>query len=104
MLHRNNIVSSSLAALEIEPEAKESLLSSPDNFLSTLSVSERESIQAVLLPAYKRGFRIIFLVMASLAALSFVFAWFLMPQVRLERDDDAKLKEEGLKESEKVKG
>lgn len=101
MSHRNNLVSSSLTTLNLEPEIREKLLSSPDNYLSTLPRSERESIQAVLLPAYKRGFRVIFLVMASLAVLAFVFAWFLMPQVRLERDDDAKLKEEGMKESEK---
>ena len=92
-----------MTVLDLEPEAREKLFSSPDNYLSTLPSAERESIQAVLLPAYKRGFRVIFLVMASLAVLSFVFAWFLMPQVRLERDDDAKLKEEGMKGSEKSK-
>ena len=96
-------MSNSLTTLDLEPKAREKLLSSPDNYLSTLPSAERESIQAVLLPAYKRGFRVIFLTMASLAVLSFVLAWFLMPQVRLERDDDAKLKEEGLKESEKSK-
>lgn len=93
----------SLKGLNLDPEVQEGLLGSPDSYLSTLPASEKEAIQAVLLPAYKRGFRIIFLVMASLASLAFVFAWFLMPQVSLDRDDDAKLKEEALKESEKEK-
>ncbi|EMR62672.1 hypothetical protein MGN70_008960 [Eutypa lata] len=97
----NNIVSSSLTTLDLEAEARENLLGSPDTYLSTLPTLQKEAIQAVLLPAYKRGFRIIFLVGASLAVLAFVFAWFLMPQVSLDRDDDAKLKEEGLKGNEK---
>lgn len=90
-----------MTTLDLEPEAREALLSGPDSYLSTLPTAEKETIQAVLLPAYKRGFRIIFLVGASLSALAFVFAWFLMPQVGLDRDDDAKLKEEALKTSEK---
>ena len=90
-----------MTTLDLEAEARENLLGSPDTYLSTLPTSQKEAIQAVLLPAYKRGFRIIFLVGASLAVLAFVFAWFLMPQVSLDRDDDAKLKEEGLKGNEK---
>lgn len=37
----------------------------------------------------------IFLIGASVAALAFVLAFVLMPQVDLARPDDAKLKEEG---------
>jgi hypothetical protein len=55
----------------------------------------------VLIPAYKRGFRIIFLTGAALASFSFFLAFWLMPQVTLKRDDDEKLKEEGKK---RIKG
>jgi predicted MFS family arabinose efflux permease len=54
-----------------------------------------------LIPAYKKGFRIIFLIGAGLAAFAFVLAFWLMPQVTLKRVDDEKLKEEGRK---RVKG
>lgn len=49
----------------------------------------------MLVPAYKKGFRIIFLIGAALAALAFLLAWWLMPQVGLQRDDDEALKAEG---------
>lgn len=55
-------------------------------------------MRSVLVPAYRQGFRVIFLVGASLAAFAFVIAWFMMPQVELSRPDDEKLKEEGRKE------
>lgn len=47
------------------------------------------------MPAYQRGFRIVFIIGASLAALAFFLAMALMPQVELNRADDARLKEEG---------
>lgn len=47
------------------------------------------------MPAYQRGFRIVFIIGASLAALAFFLAVALMPQVELNRADDEKLKEEG---------
>lgn len=49
----------------------------------------------MLIPAYKRGFRIIFLIGAALAAFAFCLAFVLMPQVGLKREDDEKLKAEG---------
>lgn len=41
-----------------------------------------------------------FIVMASLAALSFVLVIFLMPQLKLDRSDDKALKEQGKRELE----
>ena len=55
------------------------------------------------MPAYRKGFRIIFIVGASLAALAFVLAFVLMPQVELYRPDDKKLQEEGRKAYEEKK-
>ena len=74
------------------------LLSSPQSYLSTLPADEAQRIRSMLVPAYRQGFRVIFLVGASLAAFAFVIAWFMMPQVELRRPDDEKLKEEGRKE------
>ena len=51
----------------------------------------------MLTPAYQRGFRIIFIVGASLATFAFFLAGWLMPQVGLNRADDQALKEEGAK-------
>lgn len=59
-----------------------------------------EQIRASLALAYKEGFRIVFIVGASLNAAAFVAAWFLIPQVQLDRKDDAQLKEEGKKRDE----
>lgn len=47
------------------------------------------------MPAYKKGFRIIFIIGASLAAVAFVLSWWLIPQIGLSRDDDEALKIEG---------
>lgn len=55
----------------------------------------------MLIPAYQSGFRIIFIIGASLAALAFFLSWWLVPQVGLRRDDDEALKVEGER---RVKG
>lgn len=60
-----------------------------------LSDEEARRISAVLAPAYRRSFEIIFQVGAGLAAAGFVVAFFLMPHIELSRPDDEKLKEEG---------
>ncbi|KAI1805390.1 MFS general substrate transporter [Daldinia bambusicola] len=90
----NNILANSVSSLEINGDDLKDLLNSPQSYLSSLSFDEASRIRSVLVPAYRRGFRVIFLVGASLAALAFVIAWFMMPQVELSRPDDEKLKEE----------
>ncbi|OJJ06794.1 hypothetical protein ASPVEDRAFT_46143 [Aspergillus versicolor CBS 583.65] len=91
----NNLITSSMAPLHLSAEDKRSFLSSPQSFLSTLPDSEAQRARDLLIPAYKRGFMIIFVIGASLSAAAFVLAFGLMPQVGLKRDDDEKLKEEG---------
>lgn len=49
----------------------------------------------MLIPAYRHGFRVVFVVGAALAAAAFAVAGWLMPQVELGRVDDEELKEEG---------
>ncbi|EAW20516.1 putative MFS drug transporter [Aspergillus fischeri NRRL 181] len=90
----NNILSSSISSLGLTASETRSFLSSPQNYLSGLSADEAERVRALVIPAYKRGFRIIFVIGGALAAFAFCLAFALMPQVELNRADDAKLKEE----------
>lgn len=60
-------------------------------------------MRSVLIPAYQKGFRIIFIIGAALSALAFVLAVVLMPQVALNKADDQKLKEEGRERVEREK-
>ncbi|GFG21734.1 uncharacterized MFS-type transporter C1399.02 [Aspergillus udagawae] len=93
----NNLLSSSISSLGFTPSETRSFLSSPQNYLSGLSADEAERVRALVVPAYKRGFRIIFVIGGALAAFAFCLAFVLMPQVELNRADDAKLKEEAKK-------
>lgn len=91
----NNVIASSISALDLDQSESRSLLSSPQSYLSRLSADDAKRIRSILIPAYKKGFRIIFVIGAALAASAFFLAFWLMPQVALRRDDDEKLKEEG---------
>lgn len=51
-------------------------------------------MRGIIIPAYRKGFRTIFLVGASLASFAFVVAFFMIPHVELSRPDDARLKAE----------
>ncbi|KAF7595654.1 hypothetical protein BBP40_005402 [Aspergillus hancockii] len=97
----NNLTASSISSLGLTDAETRSFLSSPQNYLSQLPQEEAEHARSLLIPAYKKGFRIIFLIGAGLAAFALVLAFWLMPQVTLKRADDEKLKEEGRK---RVKG
>ncbi|KAI1317769.1 major facilitator superfamily domain-containing protein [Xylariaceae sp. FL0255] len=94
----NNIIATAVSQLSLGEEATSSLLSSPGTYLSSLPPAQADRIQSILVPAYRRAFRVIFLLGASLAAFAFVVAFFLMPQVELSRPDDEKLKEQGRME------
>lgn len=93
----------SLGNLELSDKDSKALLRSPGKFLSEVSEQDAAKIRGVLIPAYREGFRVIFLLGASLAALAFVIAFILMPQVDLSRPDDVKLKEEAKREEEQKK-
>ncbi|KXH68677.1 multidrug resistance protein fnx1 [Colletotrichum salicis] len=90
----NNILASSIASLGLGDDESRKLLANPQQVLSSLPQDEAQSLRATILPGYRKAFRIIFLVMAGLAAAAFFVAFFLMPQVELSRPDDAKLKED----------
>ncbi|KAF3482152.1 tetracycline efflux protein [Arthroderma uncinatum] len=90
----NNIVVSSLSSLNLDDADHKALVQSPSNYLATHNPEEAKRIRAVLLPAYQKGFRIIFILCSSLAVAAFVLAFFLMPHITLKRPDDKALKEE----------
>ncbi|KAL1953279.1 hypothetical protein VTO42DRAFT_3313 [Malbranchea cinnamomea] len=96
----NNLVSHSLSSLNLPDSEAKLLLSGPQAYLSTLPADQAARIRALLIPAYKRGFFIIFVIGASLAALAFFLAVVLMPQVGLKRPDDDALKEEAKRRME----
>ncbi|EME78710.1 uncharacterized protein MYCFIDRAFT_50120 [Pseudocercospora fijiensis CIRAD86] len=98
----NNLVGAAVRSLDLDTEDTAALLKSPQAYLADRSVAEADQIRQTIIPAYRDGFRIIFLIGASLAAFAFCLCFFLMPQVPLDRDDDEKLKEEGkrLKEAQ----
>ncbi|KAL4932333.1 putative MFS drug transporter [Aspergillus undulatus] len=96
----NNLITTSLKPLHLTSQDQKSFLSSPTTYLSTLPAAEAARAKALLIPAYKRGFNIIFIIGAALAALAWVVAWILMPQVGLQREDDEKLKVEGARRVE----
>ncbi|KAH0428397.1 hypothetical protein CcaCcLH18_09066 [Colletotrichum camelliae] len=91
----NNIVKSSVNDLDLGVDQRDSLLSNPQQYLSSLSDEEAQRISAVLAPAYQKSFKVIFELGSGLAAAAFFVAWFLMPHIDLSRPDDHKLKEEG---------
>ncbi|KAJ2978881.1 hypothetical protein NQ176_g3573 [Zarea fungicola] len=91
----NNVLAASISSLNLEDGALKDLLKNPHTYASSLPPSEAAQVRRVLIPANKKGFRIIFLLGASLAVLGFVLAFVLMPQISLSRPDDEKLKEEG---------
>lgn len=91
------MVAQDLASLNLGASASRTLLSNPEAYMSRVSAEEAQLIRSILVPAYRRGFRVIFLVGTSLAVLAFALAFALMPQLELSRQDDAKLKEEGAR-------
>ncbi|RDA82429.1 hypothetical protein CP532_2404 [Ophiocordyceps camponoti-leonardi (nom. inval.)] len=93
----NNIMAHELSSLDLDEATRMRLLRDPQTFLAEASPEMAERVRGVLLPAYRHGFRVVFITCASLAALAFVIALALMPQVELSRPDDAQLKEEGRK-------
>ncbi|ETS87138.1 hypothetical protein PFICI_00966 [Pestalotiopsis fici W106-1] len=99
----NNVVKASLSTLELDSEAYDTLIDNPQEYLETLSDDQATRIRAALIPAYTKSFKIIFYVGAALAALGFVVAFFLMPQLELHRPDDERLKEEARKDELKEK-
>ena len=88
----NNYLRSSLAPLNLDERTMQDIINSP---ASSSSTSQNPRIRELVLEGYKRGFRTIFISTAALAAAAAVLAFWLMPQVELDRADDERLKREG---------
>lgn len=93
----NNLVASGVRTLNLDDQDTAALLKSPQAYLAGRTDLDADRVREVLIPAYRQGFSIIFLIGASLAALAFVLCFVLMPQVELDRPDDKQLKEDGKK-------
>jgi predicted MFS family arabinose efflux permease len=50
------------------------------------SVANHQDVAHSILSAYKQGFRILFMLGAAMAALSFLFAAVLMPQIEIKHE------------------
>jgi hypothetical protein len=93
----NNAIRETLRPHGLSGSAIQLLINTPDRFRIVYGEERAESIRVELASAYAKGFRIIFIISAVLNALAFIAAWFLMPQIELRKEDDAKLKLEGEK-------
>ncbi|KAJ4377312.1 hypothetical protein N0V83_000137 [Neocucurbitaria cava] len=93
----NNAVRAKLFPMELSRLEINLLLDSPDLFRGEFGEDRTTAALSALGVAYKDGFRIVFIIGAVLNSLAFVAAWFLIPHVELKRDDDAALKEKGLR-------
>jgi hypothetical protein len=91
----NNLLSSRIPSLNPSNDGRQELLRSPEDYLATISAAQASKNRQEITPAYRDGFRIIFIMGASLAGLAFCLCFVLMPQVQLDRPDDEKLKEAG---------
>ena len=100
----NTAVRSRLKPFGLSRSETQRLLHSPDMLRQSFGDEQTEIVRAALIGVYQRGFRIVFIVGAVLNALAFIATWFLMPQVDLNRKDDAQLKEEGKRRDEEKRG
>ncbi|KAJ7122550.1 major facilitator superfamily domain-containing protein [Mycena crocata] len=87
----NAILESHVNKLNISPELRRTIIDNPVSVRSELS----PEVLSRVIAAYHEGFRTTFIILASMAAFSFVVAAALMSHRDLHRDDDAKLKAEG---------
>ncbi|KAK3936025.1 multidrug resistance protein fnx1 [Diplogelasinospora grovesii] len=99
----NNVLRSNLNNLGLSETIIRQILDEPES-VSELALPEGTGeLVAAVTAGYQTGFRIVFYVGAGLSTLGFVISWFLMPQIDLDRPDDAKLKEEGRRAEEERK-
>lgn len=88
------MLSSRLGALPssvLTPDQMRTIINNPVDALNALS----PALQDDVIDAYRRGFRIVFILLAALATFSFFVALAFLKQKKLDRDDDKDLKEQG---------
>ena len=72
--------------MKLTPDDISTILDDPSSASAKNLSSANADVAPAVLAAYKRGFRIVFLVSSALAALAFVFAVFLMPQIEIKHE------------------
>ncbi|CAK3919492.1 mfs drug transporter [Lecanosticta acicola] len=77
------------------------VINGPDTYLASLAAGNREEVRQAILSSYSQGFRRIFYLNAALSSLAVVVAWFMIPQIGLDRQDDAALKVQADEKSSK---
>ncbi|MCJ1422345.1 hypothetical protein MMC29_000225 [Sticta canariensis] len=97
-----NSLRTSLLPLNLSEGRLKEILNQPTSFYtwSAGSVAEMQ-LRAAILAGYHRGFRIIFILGASLSAFACLVALLMMPELGLDRKDDEELKREAKTEQEK---
>lgn len=98
---RNNSIQSAMTATS--PSAAGSIDSAKILDSVQGNTTEAALVHAIVVNAYHRGFRVIFLIGAGLAAAAFLVAFFLMPQYELDRPDDQRLKAEGRRADDEAR-
>jgi hypothetical protein len=87
---RNNVLSSYLSQSDIDKDLRMAIIDHPE-----LARTLPPEIYAEVLRGYRKGFRVVFLILAGLAVFAFLTAFFLMPHRDLDRPDDKELKQQG---------
>lgn len=94
----NSSLRSTLTAID---QPVQEIINNPQAYVAGLPQASREAVRLSILSSYSEGFRRVFYLNAALAGLAVLIAWFMIPQIGLDRDDDAALKEQGREKSKK---
>ncbi|KAF7289343.1 Efflux pump FUS6 [Mycena indigotica] len=89
----NSVLESHLNRLNISPQLRRDILDNPVSARTSGHLAPDVLSQVVV--GYHAGFRITFIILATMAAISFFVALTLMTHRDLHREDDARLKAEG---------
>ncbi|KAL1591752.1 hypothetical protein SLS60_011751 [Paraconiothyrium brasiliense] len=87
------VINSSLQSVVTGPSAAQ-VLDDPAAYLATVAEGNRQAAREMILSGYAQGFRHVFYINASLSALGAVLAYLMIPQITLDRPDDAALNEQ----------
>lgn len=71
--------------------------------MEILNGIDGDELKNLALEGYQQGFRTVFLTGTGLSLFALVVAFFLMPQINLDRQDDDQLKEEARKKYDEKK-
>lgn len=104
MITSTNSLRTSLLPLNLSEGRLKEILNQPTSFYTGSAGSAADmQLRAAILAGYHRGFRIIFILGASLSAFACLVALLMMPELGLDRKDDEELKREAKTEQEKKK-